>query len=333
MDTFNLKSYLAYKAKSVFIFFILFLLTTNTAFGKNLLRAVAENDLNQVVELLEDGANPNIVFGQNGNMHSINRSEREETWNHPVAMHGATPLHIVIHDSGQNGQKEGSVPLEILDILLNKGANPHHFPMPYIKNWDSPLRMAIDLKRLEATKALLRAGALPHHLLRAIQISSLEIVKILLEAGANPDNSHLSAAIQRNHLGIVKVLLKAKAPPNSSNLSEAVQNNSFGIVKALLDAGVDPNFSPEPLLILAIQHRNLRMVKTLLDAEIDVYQKDEQGRTALRTINESKLNSYSHGFHNMYYRNDLSRIKAIVEEAEDKACAQSLLITHLTQPL
>ncbi len=332
MDTFNLKLHLIYKAKSVFIFFILLLLTTNIAFGKNLLTAVAENDLNKVVELLENGANPNIVFKGNSNVYFTSTVEGVSL-DHRFIKHGATPLHIAIHDSGGNGQEEGSVPLEILDILLNKGANPHHFPMPYIKDWDSPLRMAIDLKRLEATKALLKAGALPHHLLRATQISSLEIVKTLLEAGANSENSHLSAAIQRNHLGIVKVLLKAKAPPNNSNLSEAVQNNSFGIVKTLLDAGVDPNFSPEPLLILAIQHRSLRMVTALLDAGIDVNQKDEQGRTALKVIVEYKLTTYSYEFHNTYYHNDLNRIKTIVEKAEDKACAQSLLITHLTQPL
>jgi ankyrin repeat protein len=133
----------------------------------------------------------------------------------------------------------------------------------------TPLHVAVFLKRPEAVRALVTAGAdlgaLEHQRYDAVTIAAVAddvaMLRLLIELGADAgrvtspyDGTALIAAAHLGHDEVVRMLIAAGAPLDHVNnlgwtaLIEAVVLGDGGrrhqaCVKALLDAGANPNLS------------------------------------------------------------------------------------------
>jgi hypothetical protein len=131
----------------------------------------------------------------------------------------------------------------------------------------TPLHVAVFLKKYDAVRALLKAGANPNRLdserydvvTIAAVANDVEMLKIVLEGGASArnitsryDGTALIAAAHLGHVEIVRLLITAKAPLNHVNnlgwtaLMESIVLGNGGAnhtatLKALVEAGADVN--------------------------------------------------------------------------------------------
>lgn len=146
-----------------------------------IIRAIRDNDLNKVKELLSTGIDPN-----------------------GMDKYKNTPLCVAI----------GHGHLDIVKELLSVGANPN-----IVDRFDrTPLHYAVCLKRSGIIKELLSARANPNIMNKsdhtplhyAIQTRCIKIIKMLLSAGADPNivrcgRNLFQEAFDSNNPNIIKV--------------------------------------------------------------------------------------------------------------------------------
>ena len=147
----------------------------------------------------------------------------------------------------------------------------------------TPLHVAVFLKKYDAVRALLKAGANPNRLeyerydpvTIAAVANDVEMLKILLAGGASArnttsryDGTALIAAAHLGHVEVVRILISAKAPLNHVNnlgwtaLIESIVLGNGGVnhtatLKALVEAGADVNI-PDRQRISPLQHARQR---------------------------------------------------------------------------
>ena len=147
----------------------------------------------------------------------------------------------------------------------------------------TPLMVAVYLKKHDAARALLKAGANPNTLdvdrydivTIAAVANDAEMLKLALENGGSAKNitsryngTALIAAAHLGHAEVVKLLIAAKSPLNHVNslgwtaLMEAVVLGNGGAnhtatVKALVEAGADVNIADRQQ-VTPLQHARRR---------------------------------------------------------------------------
>jgi ankyrin repeat protein len=174
--------------------------------------------------------------------------------------------------------------LEMVRILLQRGANPNIYPDDNM----TALFQAAQNGDFEIIHLLLQHGADPNihpyrggtALCLAARDGNLEIIHLLLQHGADP-NIHpyrggtalCWAAARKKNLEIVNVLLQHGADPNfcpnsGTALCWAARNGHFEIINSLLQHGADPNICPNRGMIAlcwaAARKENLEIVNVLL---------------------------------------------------------------------
>ena len=147
----------------------------------------------------------------------------------------------------------------------------------------TPLHVAVFLKKYDAVRALLKAGANPNRLdserydvvTIAAVANDVEMLKIVLAGGASAknitsryDGTALIAAAHLGHAEVVRLLIAAKAPLNHVNnlgwtaLMESIVlgkggANHTATLKALVEAGADVNI-PDRHRVTPLQHARQR---------------------------------------------------------------------------
>eukprot|EP00803_Ostreobium_quekettii_P011008 evm.model.scf_791.4 EVM.evm.TU.scf_791.4 scf_791:35567-44650(+) len=234
-----------------------------------LLDAVSEGDIDEVEQLIEDGADVDAVDG-NGNTALMQ-----------ATLDGELDVVRVLLDAGADVNKQGSfgatairiaVEIEdaaILELLLKSGAD---------------------------TEVRDEEGATP--LVAAVIFDALEMVKILLKAGADPDGPYLTfgytplmLAAQRSEVDITEELLKAKAdvqyqaPSGVTPLHHAAAFGNAEVTIILLDAGADLEAQMFELghtpVLYAARFGNQETFEVLVDSGADLTVESIGNRTIL----------------------------------------------------
>ena len=190
-----------------------------------LLRALQRRDHQHTIQLIEAGADVNVV----GKL-------------------GLTPLTCAA--------SQGNV--QVVEALLKRGARLNEGPRSALAN-------AAEYGQVETVRLLLRAGADVNGIAKdtkpivaAASKGHVEIVDILISAGANVNASGFALAVERGHLDVVRLLLNAGADPNAKDWKgypplnmcaigiqqgpEGERNYALAkeLVELLLQAGADP---------------------------------------------------------------------------------------------
>ena len=185
-----------------------------------LIRAILQDDLQQVKALIEDGV-------------AVNPENR--SWNEEV------PLVAAVYRGDS----------EMIQTLIAAGAEIDRLDL----NVDSfPLGMAIKQNRLDLVELLLNNGASEVGmnnvaLVDAVGVGDLAQVKTLIKAGADvdySDGSALVSAANRGNVEMIELLIQSGADVNlgwktgSTPIAEAAYQGYLTIVKKLLNAGANP---------------------------------------------------------------------------------------------
>lgn len=187
----------------------------------SLLKAVKENDMDIVLQLLKNGTDVNM------------RQNRMSE----------SPLHVAVRNELS----------DMTRLLLENGADVNVKSNLLI----TPLHIAVQHGLLDITKILINHGAdvnmksnslsTPLHI--AVQHGLLDITKILIQAGADVNvNNHffdtlLHIAIERGDSDTIALLLDGGANPNiprslgGTALTMALEKQLHGVVETLLQAG------------------------------------------------------------------------------------------------
>ena len=227
-----------------------------------LLAAAIRQDVDAVRQLLEDGANPNIVTG-------------------------GLYLALCTAIAGLRGEG-GDLPaerMEIFTLLIRHGARADINCYQH----QTPLSLAFELEARNAIRHMLDAGmrksdgdesdVYRHSLWKSVGQDDFELLSMLLEAGVHPDTvgRHggtpvLLDAVRALRVKMVRALLDAGADIRAAlYLHAAMQQRTANteIVQLLLDAGADPNQHDAdvlPPLVWAAYYDLAPLVKMLLDA-------------------------------------------------------------------
>jgi ankyrin repeat protein len=250
----------------------------------HLINSIIKNKFDVAKQLLENGADPNIIDDTKG-----------------TALYYAL-LHY-----------DKLLSSDIIQLLIKKGANIDYEDSEQKK---IPLFIAIIAKTDNSiVKMLLESGAKVNinyndgntPLIVAIENENIEVVKMLLDKGANVNQKDineqygytpLTVAIQKKYFKVVELLLDKGADVNQTNddgftpLTVAIFNDFYNvdIVKLLLDKGANVNeaniygFTP---LIIAIDEKydtnvqNVEIVELLLKRGANVDQENKHGETPL----------------------------------------------------
>ncbi len=243
--------------------------------NKNLLHALNNKNIDQIIKLIRQGANINL-----------------QTTN------GHTALMIAIINNK----------IDIVKELLKNGADIN---LQSNENKHTALMVAIEYNNLAIVTELLKNGADINltdagrntALMFAIEYNNLAIVTELLKNGADINltdacrNTALMFATQNNNLDIVTELLKNSADINIQTnqnkvtaLIIATQNNNLDIVTKLLEKGADIDHETTnglTALTIATQNDNLDIVTKLLEKGADIDHKTTNGVTALMFATEN----------------------------------------------
>jgi ankyrin repeat protein len=226
--------------------------------------AVAENDVQTVEEMLDNGYDVN---------------QRNEV--------GYTPLITAVEYEK----------LDVVKSLLSRGANPNL----QTKNGVTALHIAAGAGALDIVYALIassiceieirdpnKKGNTP--LLWATQKNHVEVVQVLLEAGANPearntdDDTAFMLALPRQHLEIVKILIEHDiANEEKRALFLATLEGRSDDVRDILAGGCSPEitFQGWTPLFLAVLSGKTEVVRVLIKAGCNINANDSMGHNAL----------------------------------------------------
>lgn len=229
--------------------------------------AVAHNDKEAILYLLDQGVNPNDRCPEGG----------------------ATPLTTAIRENRG----------EFVDLLLSRGADP----AVRGENW--PLCMAV--KQPSILKKLLAATPNPRAFRGVVEMAvvanQLESVKLLLAAGVSVEDkncgvfSPLTSAIREGRKDIVRYLLdQAGADPNGPGehlpMVKALRkyNGDPEIIQLLLSRGADINkmhrgWNP---VLQAVENGDAEVLKLLIDmgGPVDLQALNEEGRPVIDIVTE-----------------------------------------------
>lgn len=229
--------------------------------------AVAHNDKEAILYLLDQGVNPNDRCPEGG----------------------ATPLTTAIRENRG----------ELVDLLLSRGADP----AVRGENW--PLCMAV--KQPSILKKLLAATPNPRAFRGVVEMAvvanQLESVKLLLAAGVSVEDkncgvfSPLTSAIREGRKDIVRYLLdQAGADPNGPGehlpMVKALRkyNGDPEIIQLLLSRGADINkmhrgWNP---VLQAVENGDAEVLKLLIDmgGPVDLQALNEEGRPVIDIVTE-----------------------------------------------
>lgn len=218
----------------------------------DLLKAVADGNLDATKKAVSDGADVNAMDGQ----------------------HGMTALVWAV----------GKGHAEVVAFLLEKGANPN----AAIPNGPPALQIAIDQNKPEIAQMLEKAGAVfaaqqegpsPEGLLfAAVSEGNEPLVKELLENGVNPNIANDNgitplalAAFQGNANMVADLLAKGAEIDYKNNegwtaLTMACEKGHLAVCEVLLEKGANINLNTEggwSPLSLAKTHKHKELVKFL----------------------------------------------------------------------
>lgn len=222
--------------------------------GSSLHWAVKEGRIDDVLLLLENGANIELINQE------------------------STPLYVAIYYEH----------LELVNILIKKGANVNALMTNSEGSISSPLFTAVVGGNHDIVKALIAAGAdinfistIKGEHKRSIIIEAMsgnhyspDIIETLLSEGVDPtgingDNAPLTTAIFQRKFEIATLLLSKNINLNYPEpLLTAIQMNQVEIVRTLVSKGVNVN-SPIPdytILQIAKFHNNAAIIDILVSA-------------------------------------------------------------------
>jgi len=168
--------------------------------------------------------------------------------------------------------------MELVELLLERGANVNMAVFTRYKVRETPLTAAISSKNDKLVSYLLERGADPNlydqdasPLYKACASQRKRLVKLLLQHGADVTRPH-------------------RPPPSRSPtcifgyLKNTRVRGRCGIVRYLLDAGIEVNCTDQrgqTPLMLAAQANNIAVIQLLLDRQASINKADHDGQTAL----------------------------------------------------
>ena len=154
--------------------------------------------------------------------------------------------------------------LEITQVLLDGGADPHHVD----KSGRTPLSYAVMHANLGMAQMLIHQGANPSHIdekgrtplaYAALAVfepteieSNVELAQMLIDLGADPNHidaygeTPLTSATSIGNWEVAKVLIDRGADPNHVDaygrtpLTSAIRSGNYEVAKILIDGGADP---------------------------------------------------------------------------------------------
>lgn len=233
-------------------------------------QAVQVGNLTKIKKLIDNGANVNQVYWDNG---------------------GETLLEVAI----------SARQVEVLKLLLEAGANPNYRVFS-----SSPLLNAAGYGCIEIVKILIESGANINDidnspLNTAVIRGHLEVVKLLIQSGANINifeqntNHPLFWSIGEGHLEIYQYLAALTNPKQKYEIEKealfwTVCNPNPENLKVLLHTNIDlntQNNSGKTAFILAVEHGKISIIKILLYLEVELNIKDNKGKTALTYAKEA----------------------------------------------
>lgn len=274
--------------------------------------AVAAQQEQQVVALLEAGADPNHLQSRGEVSLALQEAVRLQHlgMTRQLLDAGASP------NPGQMKQAKdirGAPPLQTAVLhphstlvlpLLEHGADPN-IQWQHEQHLLTPLLVTIDREEKELTRALLAMGADPNlgqlaplrftALHRADALNDSALVRDLLAAGAKPDARDRDGRTALRHAALagrtenVNALLAHKADLNLPDtqgftpLYAAIQNKHLDIVRTLLAAGANPDLASQNQwtpLHKAAADDYMAGFHALLAAGADRTLKNRDGRTA-----------------------------------------------------
>jgi ankyrin repeat protein len=267
--------------------------------NEKLFTAAAQGQLDRVIDLLNQRADPNF-------------RNRQYDWKSPLIV-AAENNHVAVMkellNRGANimvededratalavAAEEGA--LEAVKLLLDRGFDPNFRHA----NGMTPLMYAID--HIPVMRELLRRGAdlnlrneelaSPFYGKRAIDMAKLRLkpasAAFLLDQTEKVDRNLFNAA-KNGDLEAVKILLDRGADPNLqdkrgwTSLALASQNGRLTVVKELLNRKADPdiqNRNGDTALMLAIDSNNLEVAEELLNRGADPYLQNNRDQSAI----------------------------------------------------
>jgi ankyrin repeat protein len=229
--------------------------------------AVAHNDKEAILYLLDQGVNPNDRCPEGG----------------------STALTTAIRENRG----------ELVDLLLSRGADPS------IRGENWPLCMAV--KQPSILKKLLAATPNPRAFRGVVEMAvcanQLESIKMLLAAGVSVEDkncgvfSPLTSAIRERRNEIVRYLLDvANADPNAPGehlpLVKALRryNGDTEILRMLLSRGADINRMHRGwnAILQAVENGDAEVLKLLIEmgGSVDLQAVNEEGRPVIDIVTE-----------------------------------------------
>lgn len=270
--------------------------------------AAEQKNMQNVVLLLNLGADPNQKYSQSSLLHKAISGDNIQ-------------LAQALLDAGadvniQNYNKQAPIEVAIhkkkpdLTLLLLQYHPDLKRVVQYSRN--SLLHVAVKEKKLLLVQELIRSGAPVNvinaaketALLLAIRDSQLAMVQALLRAGANPNikdrynNTPLQLALTKKNRAFAEALINARVDVNVADSSGntpiiiATQQVNIPLLKMLIKAGAKVNyerrFGSRTALYVAVAKADLNMMKLLLKAGADVNSRGGFRQTTLHDAVQKK---------------------------------------------
>ena len=279
------------KSRSVFFTALISVSIQNYAQNMPILVELAkEQKWNELASLLEDGLNPNVIYGDgttalhwasyHNSEHAIQSLLSVSADVNATTDLGVTPLWL----ASENGN------LSAVDMLLEAGADPRI----QLLSGETAIMTAAQAGNGDVVRSLLKAGGDPNvsvtreqtALMWAAARGNTDVVAALLEFGADVD------ALSLVREQYVKSEKEQDSHPNykywieqggNSALMFAARSGDLGSTQLLVEAGSDVNqvsaFGTSPA-IMAVHGGNPHVLDYLIESGANI-ESDESGHTAL----------------------------------------------------
>jgi ankyrin repeat protein len=223
---------------------------------KELLVQCGYGNVDQVADLLKQGASPNATNE-----------------------HGVSALHLTARDGH----------VKLIKLLIDHGAKVNVKD----RSGGTPLQDAAGSDSTEAVELLLNSGAKPDSsaLAQACWLGRTDTVLLLMIAGVRPDEG-LASAAQGGHVELVRLLLAKgvnvnhKADSGVTALHMAALQGGLKTVRLLLEKGADPNVTDKdnetPLHMAISGDGDFDIIKLLVESGAELNIANKEGITPVR---------------------------------------------------